>query len=298
VSAEVIGLDQSIAYAQHLAAEAGQHAPDGNERYLASLTGRKVTGECLASAEQMQAAFAAAAAAATAHAENLAQQKIVQEQYDVNPDAGDKDFQTGDTDGGQAEPPRPASAAEHDPAAGDGPAPAAAASPAEPAHTGRPLPEPPPATKRDGDVPVPPPAPADSSAPAGKPMVRVNYTVRDTATGNSLTVGCIDVDPALAYADDRTLTTSLTQELHRRGSLPSGSHVAVSPRSPGQPPMSWVRYAIKDGSRTVGEGSIQVNLSKAPAGGDAALAAAITSHLRSQGSIAHDWHVRVLGKVS
>ena len=41
----------------------------------------------------MQEAFNAAAAAAEHHANELVKQKAVQEQYDANPDAGDKGFQ-------------------------------------------------------------------------------------------------------------------------------------------------------------------------------------------------------------
>lgn len=39
VDGEVTGLDQSIAYAEHLAAQAGRHSPDGNKAYLSSLAG-------------------------------------------------------------------------------------------------------------------------------------------------------------------------------------------------------------------------------------------------------------------
>jgi hypothetical protein len=91
--AEVIGLTQSIAYAQHLAGEAGQHGPDGNEGYLARLAAARVTGTGLATGSDMQQAFAHAAAAAAAHAAELTKQLSVQEAYDANPDAGDKDFQ-------------------------------------------------------------------------------------------------------------------------------------------------------------------------------------------------------------
>jgi hypothetical protein len=42
----------------------------------------------------MQAAFAAAAEAAEAHAVELEKQKAVQEAYDMNLDAGEKDFKT------------------------------------------------------------------------------------------------------------------------------------------------------------------------------------------------------------
>ena len=41
VSGEVVGLDQSIGYARHLAEQAGAHGPDGNEGYLA---GKQVIG--------------------------------------------------------------------------------------------------------------------------------------------------------------------------------------------------------------------------------------------------------------
>ena len=93
---EVTGLTQSIHYAQHLADEAGLHGPDGNEGYLATLTASRVTGAGLATGRDMQAAFAVAAGAAAAHAAELGKQMTVQEQYDANPDAGDKTYLTGD----------------------------------------------------------------------------------------------------------------------------------------------------------------------------------------------------------
>jgi hypothetical protein len=105
MSTEVVGLDQSIGYARHLAEQAELHGPDGNEGYLARLTASRVTGAGLATGRAMQQAFAAAAVAAAAHAGELTRQTSVQEQYDMNPDAGDKTYLTG--------------------AAGTGPAPAA-----------------------------------------------------------------------------------------------------------------------------------------------------------------------------
>lgn len=100
MSIEVAGLDQSIGYAQHLAEQAGLHGPDGNEGYLARLADCRVTGPGLGTGRTMQDAFAVAATAAAAHAEQLIRQKSVQEQYEMNPDAGDKTYLTGadDTD--------------------------------------------------------------------------------------------------------------------------------------------------------------------------------------------------------
>jgi hypothetical protein len=98
--AEVIGLTQSIAYAEHLAGEAGQHGPDGNEGYLARLAAAQVTGTGLMTGGDMQQAFAAAAAAAAAHAAELTKQLNVQEAYDATPDAGDKDYLTDNAGGG------------------------------------------------------------------------------------------------------------------------------------------------------------------------------------------------------
>jgi hypothetical protein len=98
--AEVLGLTQSIAYAEHLAAEAGLHGPDGNESYLARLAACRVTGDGLVTGSAMQQAFAAAAAAAAGHAAELAKQTTVQEAYDQAPDAGDKTYLTGDTTSG------------------------------------------------------------------------------------------------------------------------------------------------------------------------------------------------------
>jgi hypothetical protein len=100
---EVIGLDQSIAYAEGLACEAGEHGTDDGETYLAHLAERRVVGAGLTTAADMQQAFTTAAAAAAAHAAELTKQKNVQEVYDANPDAGDKDFQLGaDTGAGPA----------------------------------------------------------------------------------------------------------------------------------------------------------------------------------------------------
>jgi hypothetical protein len=99
-SGEVTGLTQCIAYAENLAAAAGQHGPDGNEGYLAQLAASHVTGEALTSGHDMQAAFAVAAAAATWHSTELGKQTSVQEAYSVNPDAGDKSYLTGDTGSG------------------------------------------------------------------------------------------------------------------------------------------------------------------------------------------------------
>jgi hypothetical protein len=93
VNSEVVGLDQSIAYARSLATFAGEHGPAGNEGYIGHLTGAKVAGDGLSTAAEMQEAFATAQAAAEAHATELEKQKQVQEAYDAAPDAGDKDFQ-------------------------------------------------------------------------------------------------------------------------------------------------------------------------------------------------------------
>ncbi|OJF14471.1 hypothetical protein [Couchioplanes caeruleus] len=93
---EVVGLDQSIAYAAHLAAEAGQHGADSGQQYLAQLAARGVTGAGLDSGHTMQDAFATAAAAAAAHAAELGKQCTVQQAYDQAPDSGDKTFLTGD----------------------------------------------------------------------------------------------------------------------------------------------------------------------------------------------------------
>ncbi|WP_433732540.1 hypothetical protein ACQP2Y_46685 (plasmid) [Actinoplanes sp. CA-051413] len=92
---EVLGLTQSIAYAQHLAEQARLHGPDGNQSYLARLAACRVTGDGLTTGHSMQNAFAAAAIAAAAHATELGKQTSIQEQYDVNPDAGDKTYLTG-----------------------------------------------------------------------------------------------------------------------------------------------------------------------------------------------------------
>ena len=94
VNSEVIGLDQSIAYARSLAAFAGEHETAGNEGYIGHLNQRKVVGQALQSAYDMQAAFESARVAAEVHATELERQRSVQEAYDANPDAGDKAYQT------------------------------------------------------------------------------------------------------------------------------------------------------------------------------------------------------------
>ncbi|GGL17745.1 hypothetical protein [Mangrovihabitans endophyticus] len=115
-AAEVVGLDQSIAYAEGLAAEAGEHGTDGGETYLAHLAERRVVGAGLTTATDMQEAFTTAAAAAAAHAAELTKQKSVQEAYDAAPDAGDKDFQLGaDSGAGQATPASTATSTEGTP---------------------------------------------------------------------------------------------------------------------------------------------------------------------------------------
>ena len=270
MNTEIVGLTPAIAYAQHLAAEAGQHGPDGNESYVAHLAASQVAGDALATGHDMQAAFAAAAAAATRHAAELGKQTAVQEAYNVNPDAGDKDFQTNGAAGGQA----PATAAPADTRT-DRPQPAAA----------------PAADRGDGE------APAAQPKPPAEPMVRVNYSVIDTVSGNWRSVGTIDVAAPLAYGDDMTLVAGLTKELRRRGQLPSGTHIKISPRHPDRPPMGWVHYEIMDGSQAIGEGTTEVNLAKAPTS-NVALAATITALLRSQSEIAHDWHVKVLERIN
>ena len=94
VNREVTGLDPAISYAKALAMFAGEHGQAGNEGYIGFLQQSKVAGVALASAHQMQEAFANAQAAAAKHEQELAKQKSVQEAYNANPDAGDKQFQT------------------------------------------------------------------------------------------------------------------------------------------------------------------------------------------------------------
>lgn len=93
VNSEIVGLDQSIAYAKSLAGFAGEHGQAGNEGYIGHLVKSKVTGAGLQSAHDMQDAFSTAQAAADKHAKELERQRSVQEAYDSTPDAGDKDFQ-------------------------------------------------------------------------------------------------------------------------------------------------------------------------------------------------------------
>lgn len=95
MSTEVLGLDQSIEYARKMAGWANGHGSAGNEGYIAHLESSNVSGEALASAHEMQQAFAAAAAAAEHHAEQLEGQKVVQEAYSSNPDAGSQEYVMG-----------------------------------------------------------------------------------------------------------------------------------------------------------------------------------------------------------
>ena len=94
VNGEVTGLDPAISYAKSLAMFAGEHGQAGNEGYIGFLQQSKVEGTALASAHEMQEAFANAQAAAEKHEQELAKQKSVQEAYNANPDAGDKQFQS------------------------------------------------------------------------------------------------------------------------------------------------------------------------------------------------------------
>lgn len=93
VNGEVTGLDPAISYAKSLAMFAGEHGQAGNEGYIGFLQQSKVEGQALQSAHDMQEAFANAQAAAAKHEQELAKQKSVQEAYNANPDAGDKQFQ-------------------------------------------------------------------------------------------------------------------------------------------------------------------------------------------------------------
>jgi hypothetical protein len=88
------GLDQAIAYAEGVERMASGHGATGNEGYIGHLTASKVTGQALQSAHDMQEAFGNARAAAENHKNQLLAQKAVQEAFDANPDAGDKEFQT------------------------------------------------------------------------------------------------------------------------------------------------------------------------------------------------------------
>jgi hypothetical protein len=100
ISTEIQGLDQAIAYAEGVEGMAANHAAAGNEGYIGHLTASKVTGQALQSAHDMQEAFGNARAAAENHKNQLLAQKAVQEAFDANPDAGDKEFQTAPFRGG------------------------------------------------------------------------------------------------------------------------------------------------------------------------------------------------------
>lgn len=94
VSSEVYGLTQSLAYANSISRAAADHTAAGNEAYIGHLVSSKVSGICLSSAHDMQEAAGNLEALAARHANELARQIAIQEQYDANPDAGDKSFQT------------------------------------------------------------------------------------------------------------------------------------------------------------------------------------------------------------
>lgn len=92
---EIIGLDGAIATCDALIASMGEHGPAGTsgEQYINLLEAHKVTGPTLQSAHDMQQSIAVAVGAIEAHKVDLEEQKIVQEAYDTNPDAGDQEFQ-------------------------------------------------------------------------------------------------------------------------------------------------------------------------------------------------------------
>jgi hypothetical protein len=91
--AEVVGLDQSINYADALRQTGVDHGSAGNEGYIGQLVRGGNSGAVIQTAREMQAAFDAAAAAAAAHLAELKKQKSIQEGYAANPDAGSKDYQ-------------------------------------------------------------------------------------------------------------------------------------------------------------------------------------------------------------
>ena len=92
---EIYGLDACIAYCEALSTSFENHTAAGasGEQYTGMLTDSKVTGEALASAHTMQEAVAMAVSAIEAHKSEMEAQKAVQEAYDANSDAGDKEFQ-------------------------------------------------------------------------------------------------------------------------------------------------------------------------------------------------------------
>ncbi len=92
---EIYGLDACIAYCEALIARLTNHTAAGasGEQYTGMLGDAKVEGMALQTAHEMQAAIASAVSAIEAHKTELDAQKIVQEAFDTNPDAGDKEFQ-------------------------------------------------------------------------------------------------------------------------------------------------------------------------------------------------------------
>lgn len=92
---EIYGLDQCIAYCEALSASFENHTAAGasGEQYTGMLADAKVQGMSLQTAHEMQAAIASAVSAIEAHKVEMEAQKLVQEAYDANSDAGDKEFQ-------------------------------------------------------------------------------------------------------------------------------------------------------------------------------------------------------------
>ena len=92
---EIYGLDACIAYCEALSNSFENHTAAGasGEQYTGMLTDSKVTGEALDTAHAMQEAIAMAVSAIESHKTEMEDQKAVQEAYDNNSDAGDKEFQ-------------------------------------------------------------------------------------------------------------------------------------------------------------------------------------------------------------
>ncbi|MGW1057642.1 hypothetical protein [Micromonospora rubida] len=93
---DTTGLMTAIAYADAAAQALTSFTTSGSEGYTAALARFKVGDGCVGLAVQAQEAAGNAAAMWTAHAESLRGQLTLRDAYAANPDAGDKDFVTGE----------------------------------------------------------------------------------------------------------------------------------------------------------------------------------------------------------
>lgn len=95
-NSEATGLPTAIAYAEAAAQAHDTFATAGSEGYVNALVGFELGDESIGSAREAQEASTNAAAKWAAHAEVLKKQQTGREFYQSNPDAGNKQFLTGE----------------------------------------------------------------------------------------------------------------------------------------------------------------------------------------------------------